>query len=136
MSNRNYALAALIASMSSGTTLNRSPHDAVVSHLEDGSGIVLVDGDDALGILHTGLVLDGAGDTQSNVDLGMDGLAGLADLMVSSQPASIARHGEHRRRRPEHLSQLFGQLDAALDILADTAANGNDESAPIRSPAS
>ena len=39
--------------------------DAVIGDLEDGSGVVLVDGNDALGILHTSLVLDSAGDTRS-----------------------------------------------------------------------
>ena len=35
--------------------------DAVVGDLEDRRGVVLVDRDDALGLAHTGLVLDGAG---------------------------------------------------------------------------
>ena len=48
--------------------------DAVVGDLEDRRGVVLVDRDDALGLAHTGLVLDGAGDTKSNVDLRVDGL--------------------------------------------------------------
>ena len=63
--------------------------DAVVSDLKDGSGVVLVDGNDALGILHAGLVLDGAGNAQSDVHLGMHSLAGLAHLMVGRQPARV-----------------------------------------------
>ena len=35
-----------------GSDLEQVAADAVVSDLEDGSGVVLVDGDDALGILH------------------------------------------------------------------------------------
>ena len=68
-----------------GNDLEQVAHDAVVSHLEDGSGLVLVHGDDALGILHTSLVLDGTGNTQSNVDLGMDGLTGLAEDVYKRQ---------------------------------------------------
>ncbi|CAN4043812.1 hypothetical protein BBBGCB_BBBGCB_13015, partial [Dysosmobacter welbionis] len=51
--------------------------DAVVGNLEDGRSVVLVHRDDALGVLHTGLVLDGAGDAQGDVHLRMHGLAGL-----------------------------------------------------------
>ena len=56
--------------------LEQIADDAVICHTEDGCRLVLVDGDDALGILHTSGVLDGTGNTQSNVDLGVDGLAG------------------------------------------------------------
>ena len=37
-------------------------------------------------------MLDSAGDAQSNIDLGMHGLAGLANLMVSSHPACKTVH--------------------------------------------
>ena len=70
-----------------GSDLEQVAADAVVRDLENGGGVVLIDGNDALGILHAGLVLDGAGDAQSNIDLGVHGLAGLADLqqMPNSQ---------------------------------------------------
>ena len=42
-----------------GGDLEQVAADAVIGDLEDGSGVVFVHGDDALGILHTGLVLDG-----------------------------------------------------------------------------
>ena len=58
--------------------------------LEDGGFGVFVDGDDRLGGLHAGPVLDGAGDADGHVQLGGDGLAGLADLeLVGYQPASV-----------------------------------------------
>ena len=53
-----------------GHDLEQIAHDAVVSHAEDGSTLVLVDSDDALGVLHTSSVLDSAGNAQSNIDLG------------------------------------------------------------------
>ena len=59
--------------------LEQIAHDAVVSNAEDGSTLVLVDGDDALRILHTGGVLDSTRDTQSHIDLGVHSLAGLTD---------------------------------------------------------
>ena len=72
-----------------GNDLVQIADDAVGGNIEDGGVLVLVDGDDVLGILHTGNVLDGTGDAQCNVDAGMHGLAGLTDLMVGRQPALI-----------------------------------------------
>ena len=72
-------------------------------------------------------MLDGAGDTQGDVDLGMDGLTGLADLMVSSDPAGVHAGTGGAHDAAQDLSQLLSQLDAALDILADAAAHGHDE---------
>ena len=34
-------------------------------------------------------MLDSTGDTQSNIDLGMHGLTGLANLMVSADPTGV-----------------------------------------------
>ena len=110
-----------------GNDLEQVAGDAVVGNLEDGSGLVLVDGDDALGILHASLVLDGAGDTQSNIDLGMDGLAGLADLVVSGDPTSVHAGTRGTHDAAQDLSQLLGQLDALIHVLGDTTANGHDE---------
>ena len=67
-----------------GNDLVQIADDAVGGNVEDGGVLVLVDGDDVLGVLHTGNVLDGTGDAQRNVDAGMHGLTGLADLMVGS----------------------------------------------------
>ena len=72
-----------------GNDLVQVANDAIGSNAEDGGILILVDGDDGLGILHAGNVLDGTGDAQSNIDAGMHGLAGLANLMVSRQPAFI-----------------------------------------------
>ena len=67
-----------------GNDLVQIADDSVGGNVEDGGVLVLVDGDDVLGVLHTGNVLDGTGDAQGNVDAGMHGLTGLADLVVSS----------------------------------------------------
>ena len=107
-----------------GSDLEQVAADAVVSDLKDGSGVILVDGDDALGILHTSLVLDSTGDTQSNVHLGVNGLAGLTNLMVGRQPAGVDGGTGAANNAAQNLSQLLSQLDAALNVLADAAANG------------
>ena len=110
-----------------GNDLEQVTHDTVISHLEDGSGIVLVHSDDALGVLHTSLVLDSAGDAQSDVNLGVNGLTGLAHLVVSSDPAGIHAGAAGTNHAAQNLGQLLGQLDALFHILADAAAHGHDE---------
>lgn len=65
--------------------------ETVVGNLEDRRFLVLVDGDDDLGILHAGKMLDGARDADGNVEIGGDHLAGLADLPVIGGIARIDR---------------------------------------------
>src|SRR5262245_17806716 len=55
-------------------------HEAVVGDLEDGRVAVLVDGDDDLGSLHPGEVLDRARDADGEVERRGHDLAGLPDL--------------------------------------------------------
>ena len=94
-----------------GDDLEQVADNAVVRDLEDRGGIVLVHRDDALGILHTGLVLDRAGDAEGDVDLRVDGLAGLADLVVSGDPAGIYARAARANNAAQNLGQLLGQLD-------------------------
>lgn len=63
-----------------GDSVKEVGNETDVGDLEDGCVGVLVDGDDELGLLHAGKVLDGTRDTDGNVELGGDDLAGLADL--------------------------------------------------------
>ena len=55
---------------------------AVVGYFKDGGVGVFVDGYDALRGLHADQVLDGAGDSDCEVELGGYGLAGAADLAL------------------------------------------------------
>ena len=107
--------------------LEQIAHDAVVGNTEDGCALILVDSDDALGVLHTSGVLDSAGDAQSNIDLGVHGLAGLTNLMVSRQPAGVDGGTGAANNAAQDLSQLLSQLDAALNILGNAAAHRHDE---------
>src|SRR3954466_5213503 len=74
--------------------LEQVADDAEVGQLEDRRLRVLVDGDDGLGRLHAGPVLDRAGDADRHVQLRRDGLAGLADLELVRVPAGVG----HRPR--------------------------------------
>jgi len=64
---------------------------AVVGHLEDRRIAVLVDGDDDLGVLHAGQVLDGAGNADGDVEFRSHDLAGLTHLIVVGGIARIDR---------------------------------------------
>ena len=65
--------------------------EAVIGDLEDRRLLVLVDGDDDLGILHAGKMLDGAGNADRDIEIGRHHLAGLADLPVVRGVAGIDR---------------------------------------------
>src|SRR5262245_35422862 len=53
---------------------------ADIGDLEDRRLLVLVDGHDDLRVLHSGQMLDRAGDADGDIELGRHDLAGLADL--------------------------------------------------------
>ena len=91
--------------------LEQVRHQAVIGHLEDRGLFVLVDGGDHLGILHTGQMLDGAGNAHRKVKIGRHHLAGLADLIIIGHIARIHRGaaGAHRRMQP--VGDLFDQLE-------------------------
>ena len=91
---------------------------AVIGDLEDRRLLVLVDGDDDLGILHAGEMLDGAGDADRDVEVGRDDLAGLADLPVVRRVAGIDRGA----RGADRGAELVGdRLDVFGEILARSA---------------
>ncbi len=60
---------------------------AVVSYVEDRCVLILVDGDDKVGLLHTCNVLDGSGDTDCEVNLRSYCLTGLSNLEILGLPA-------------------------------------------------
>src|SRR5690606_7954105 len=63
--------------------------DAEVRHREDRGVRILVDRDDRPRVLHADQVLHGPGDPDGDVDVGLDGLARLADLLGVGDPARV-----------------------------------------------
>src|SRR5262245_20401899 len=100
--------------------------EAIVGNLEDWGLGILVDRDDYLGILHAGEMLDGARDTDGDVELRRHHLAGLADLVVVRHVAGIDRGSARASRRAEAIGK---RLDQGLEVLArlHAAATGNDD---------
>src|SRR6185312_4820971 len=78
-----------------GNRLVEIRDQTVISNLEDRRVLVLVDGDDHLGILHPGEMLDRAGDADRDVQARRHGLPGLADLSAVLPPARV----HHRAAR-------------------------------------
>ena len=73
-------------------------NDPEVGVLEDGRLRVLVDGDDAVGILHACDVLESPADSHGQIDLRLYRLAGGADLPLLGKPQLV----DHRPGAREH----------------------------------
>mmetsp|Transcript_26413 Transcript_26413/g.53064 ORF Transcript_26413/g.53064 Transcript_26413/m.53064 type:complete len:355 (-) Transcript_26413:70-1134(-) len=97
----------------------------IVGHLEDGRLGVLVDGDNCLGVLHAGKVLDGARDANSNVEIGSDHLARLANLHVVRAHARI----DGRPRSADGSIELKGKGVEHPKVVAcfEAAAAGHND---------
>lgn len=90
-----------------------------------GARFVGVYADDALGVLHPGQVLGGAGDADVYDDVGLDGAAALAYLQLVRQPAAVhegARAGEHAAYPVRKAAHEFQVL-----LLFYAAAAGHDD---------
>src|SRR5215831_9652035 len=71
--------------------LEQIGNEAVVRDLKDRRLFVLIDGDDHLGILHAGEMLDRARDADRDIELGGYHLPGLAHLPVVGRIAGVDR---------------------------------------------
>ena len=109
-----------------GDELGDVADDAVVGDFEDGGFGVAVDGDDGFALVHAGEVLDGAGDADGDVELGLDGLAGLADLLGVGAPAGVDDGASGSDGGTELVGEGFDVLGEAFGA-ADAAAAGDDD---------
>jgi len=64
-------------------------NDAISSMLEDFCFRIVVDGNNYLRRIHAGQVLNGAGDSASDVELRADCFTGLTDLVLVIDPAGV-----------------------------------------------
>ena len=69
--------------------LKKIANNTVVCNVKDGGIGIFVDGDDDVGAGHTGQMLDGTGDTASEVDLRLNGSTCLSNLVGMIDPASV-----------------------------------------------
>src|SRR5690349_24784831 len=85
--------------------------NAVVGDLEDRLVLVLVDRDDRLRTLHTGEVLNRAGDRDGEVEVRRDDLARLTDLPVRGDHARVGRGARGAHRGAEQVRELLEDLE-------------------------
>ena len=99
-----------------GDNLVQVSNDAEVGDAEDGGKLVLVDGDDEVGLFHTGQVLDGTADTASHVEVRADSLTRLTDLTLVRHHA-VVDHGTARRNlSAKHIGQSLQLVEAFLVV--------------------
>src|ERR1700693_1285982 len=67
----------------------RISDDTEVCDGEDGGVLVFVNGDDVLGTLHPGDMLNSSTDATGDIECRFDRFASLTDLVAIGQPASI-----------------------------------------------
>ena len=97
--------------------------DVVVAHLENRSLRILVHGNDHLGVLHAGHVLDGARDAEGEIQIGGDDLARLADLRLARRNRRIDERAGAAHGRSDPVGKLHHLLPARL---VDEAAAAGD----------
>src|SRR5699024_2999833 len=90
---------------------------------------VLVDGNDEVGGTHASQVLDGAGDTAGNIQLGANGLTGLANLVGVGDPAGVNGGTGSAHNSAQSISQGLDGGVEALGATQATAAGHDDVSA-------
>src|SRR6185503_5289627 len=99
--------------------------DAKIGVLKDRSFGVFVDGNDVLGGLHSREVLHRARDADGEVYVGLDRLAGLADLHGVRHPAGVHRGAARADGTAEHVGELF-KNSKLLFALEPASAGDND----------
>src|SRR5882757_10262253 len=109
-----------------GDELGDVADDAVVGDFEDRGFGVPVDGDDGFAFVHAGEVLDGAGDADGDVEFGLDGLAGLADLLGVGAPAGVNDGAGGSDGGTELVGEGFDVLGEAFGA-ANAATAGDDD---------
>ena len=85
--------------------LEEVPDDEQVGELADGDASILIDGNDGTGRPHSNFMLNRAGNSGRDVELGADRLAGLTNLVTVPDPAGVNR----RAGRAHGAAQRIGQ---------------------------
>ncbi len=84
-------------------------YDAVVGRFEDWRVRVPVDGDDELAFAHSGEMLDSAGDSDGEIELGLHGFSGLPDLLGVGPPSCVYDGARGSDSRAEGIGECYDQ---------------------------
>src|ERR1051326_201603 len=101
-------------------------HQPVVGDLEDRRLGILVDGDDRLGVLHAGQMLDGSGNADRDVQRGRHHLAGLSDLQIVRHESGVDGGAARAHRRTERLAEWLENDGEVLAVLQSASARDHD----------
>ena len=97
--------------------------EAKVGEAKHGRGAVAVDHDDRLAAGDARGVLAGARDTDSEIELGADHLAGRADLALEREPAPVGDHARAANCGAKLVGELPEQLQALWAAHAQAAGD-------------
>ncbi len=87
--------------------LRRISDNAVIRDFKNRGGFILVHGDDDIGFLHAGKVLNCTGNAAGEVEVRADGLSGLADLNILLNPARVDAGSGRAHRAAERVRAIF-----------------------------
>ena len=107
-----------------GDRLKQIGDQPIVGNLKDRRLRILVDGDDHLAVFHSRQVLDRAGNSDRDIEVRRDDLAGLPDLVVVGHEAGIHRGAGGADRGIQLVRKLL--QDPEVVAAAHAAASGND----------
>ena len=71
-------------------------------------------------------MLNGAGNAQGHVDLGVNGLTGLTNLVVHTDVAVVHHGTGSANHAAQNVGQLLSDLQTTLGVGADTTAHGDN----------
>lgn len=125
-----YEISALLCSKIGSDLLGQSGHDLIevaydtdIGHVKDGSVLILVDGDDQIGLFHTGHVLDGSGDTDCEVKLRTNCLTCLTNLKILWLPAIIYNGTGTSNLSTKCLSKILKDSKVLCRTYSSTTSN-------------
>src|SRR5579864_5964715 len=104
----------------------------IIGDLEDGRFLVFVDGDDDLGILHAGEMLDRARYADGDIKLGRDDLAGLPDLIIIGHEAGIDGGARGADGGAKPIRELFQNLEILARLHAASARDDDARGGELR----
>ena len=97
--------------------------NTVIGDSKDGCVGIVVDADDAAAVLHADLILHGARDNDIDNVIGLDGSAGLTDLLLMRQPSHVHRGTRGRYLTAKKSRQFAECTEVSLRLYAASAAD-------------
>ena len=100
-------------------------NDTIVGDIEDRCILILVDGNDDIGLFHAGNMLDRTGNTDCEVNMRTDSLTSLANLQFLRLPACINNCSGAGYCSTQNSSQIIQKLE--VFSRTNTTAAGNKD---------